>query len=135
MSGRGRPYRTVRLHGFEILIGRGDAENDHLTFEVAEPDDIWMHVSGSAGSHVVVRNPDGLAELPPDVLEAAAQLAGWYSKSRNARRVEVHVCWARDVGKPRGFAPGKVSLSRWWPLRVQPKRLDSDDADDATEIG
>jgi predicted ribosome quality control (RQC) complex YloA/Tae2 family protein len=128
VSGRGRPYRTVRLRGFEVLVGRGDAEHDQLTFEVAEPDDFWLHVSGSAGSHVVIRNPDGLATLPPDVLDAAAQLAGWYSKSRHARRVEVHVCQARNVSKPRGFAPGKVLLSHWWPLRVQPKRLDSDDA-------
>lgn len=127
MSGRGRPYRTVRLGGFEVLVGRGDAENDLLTFEVADPDDFWLHVTGSAGSHVVVRNPDALRELPREVLEGAAQLAGWYSKSRAARRVEVHVCRARDVSKPRGFAPGKVLLASWRALLVQPKRLDSDD--------
>ncbi len=39
MSSKGRPYRTVDVEGFEVLIGRGDSENDHLTFEVAEPQD------------------------------------------------------------------------------------------------
>ena len=129
--GRGRPYRTVRIGGFDVLVGRGDDENDHLTFEVAVPEDFWMHVVGSAGSHVVVRNPDDLRELPPDVLEAAAQLAGWYSKSRNARRVEVHICRAGDVSKPASFEPGKVLLARWHAVRVTPERHDSDaDGDD-----
>ncbi len=129
MGRKGRPYRTVRLDGFDVLVGRGDRENDELTFEVAEPDDVWMHVAGTPGSHVVVRNPERLATVPPSVLERAAKLAAWYSKSRNARRVEVHVCRAGDVSKPRGFEEGKVLLRRWSVLRVAPERFDSDDDD------
>lgn len=125
--GGGRPYRTVRLDGFDVLVGRGDAENDLLTFEVAAPDDVWMHVAGTPGSHVVVRNPDALPAMPGRVLERAAQLAGWYSKSRHARRVEVHACRAADVSKPAGWAPGKVLLRRWTVLRVRPERFDSDE--------
>jgi predicted ribosome quality control (RQC) complex YloA/Tae2 family protein len=128
--GKGRPYRTVWLDGYEILVGRGDDENDRLTFEVAAPDDVWMHVVGTPGSHVIVRNPEGLASLPARVVERAAQLAAWYSKSRNARRVEVHVCHARDVSKPPGWAPGKVLLRQWTPLRVRPERFDSDEPAD-----
>lgn len=127
MGSKGRPYRTVRLDGFDILVGRGDDENDELTFDVAEPDDVWMHVAGTPGSHVVVRNPGRLAVLPAPVLRRAAQLAGWYSKSRHARRVEVHACRAGDVSKPAGWAPGKVLLRRWSVLRVRPERFDSDD--------
>jgi predicted ribosome quality control (RQC) complex YloA/Tae2 family protein len=132
-KGKGRPYRTIRLDGWEVLVGRGDRENDELTFDVAAPDDIWMHVTGTPGSHVVVRNPDRLDEIPPRVLERAAQLAGWYSKSRNARRVEVHVCRVRDVSKPPGWEPGKVLLGRWSALRVRPERFDSD-VGDADEV-
>jgi predicted ribosome quality control (RQC) complex YloA/Tae2 family protein len=40
VASKGRPYRTVQVDGFEIFVGRGDAENDRLTFEVAEPDDL-----------------------------------------------------------------------------------------------
>jgi predicted ribosome quality control (RQC) complex YloA/Tae2 family protein len=127
MGRKGRPYRTVRLDGFDVLVGRGDDENDELTFDVAEPDDVWMHVAGTPGSHVVVRNPERLAVLPPPVLRRAAQLAGWYSKSRQARRVEVHACRAGDVSKPAGWPPGKVLLRRWSVLRVRPERFDSDD--------
>ena len=119
---KGRPYRTERIEGYEVLIGRGDAENDALTFGVAEPRDFWLHVAGPPGSHVVVRNPEDLEDLPRSVLERAAQLAGWHSKARGSRgKVEVHACRVADVSKPRGFAPGMVLLRRWESLKVYPK--------------
>ena len=120
MGSKGRPYRSFRVEGFEILVGRGEAENDTLTFDVAEPHDLWLHVAGgTAGSHVVVRNPDQ-AEVPRPVVEAAAAAAAWYSKARGAPRVEVHVCRASEVSKPRGAPPGLVRLARWKSMRVAP---------------
>lgn len=119
MGSKGRGYRTVGVEGFEVLVGTGDAENDALTFRVAAPKDFWLHVAGYQGSHVVVRNPEGLEELPRPVLERAAQLAAWHSKARHAGgKVEVHACRVADVGKPRGFAPGKVELRRFTSLKV-----------------
>jgi len=123
MGSKGRGYRAQTIEGFEVLVGKGDAENDALTFSIAEPKDFWLHVAGPAGSHVVVRNPDGLDELPRMVLERAAELAVWYSKARGSRgKVEVHVCRVADVSKPRGFAPGEVLLRRWTAVKVYPKR-------------
>jgi predicted ribosome quality control (RQC) complex YloA/Tae2 family protein len=121
MASKGRPYRTVDVEGFTVLIGRGDAENDLLTFEVADPDDVWMHVGGGTpGSHVVVRNPDRLEELPRSVILAAAGLAARFSKARRASKVAVHVCRVSDVSKERGMPPGMVLLARWKQVRVSP---------------
>jgi len=112
----------VVVDGFEVLIGRGDEENDVLTFEVAEPEDFWLHVGGgTAGSHVVVRNPEKLDTLPPAVVERAAALAAWHSKARAARRVDVHFCRVADVGKRRGAPAGEVQLRRWRRVRVTPQ--------------
>jgi predicted ribosome quality control (RQC) complex YloA/Tae2 family protein len=120
MGSKGRPYRTLRIDGFDVLVGRGADENDHLTFEVAEPRDVWLHVAGGTpGSHVVVRNPQG-GELPRDVLEGAAAAAAWYSRSRGAAKAEVHYCRAADVSKPRGAPAGLVQLSRWKSVKVKP---------------
>lgn len=125
MGSRGRPYKTVRVEGFEVLIGRGDVENDVLTFDIADPADLWLHVSGFSGSHVVVRNPDGLPEIPPAVVQRAAELAAWHSKARGIRgKVEVHVCRVADVSKPPGFAPGKVLLRNWRAVRVYPRGVE-----------
>lgn len=122
MPSKGRPYRTTAHEGFEILVGRGARENDDLTFREAEPRDFWLHVAGYTGSHVVVRNPDELAEPPRAVAQRAAELAAWHSKARNARgKVEVHLCRVADVRKPRGFPAGKVELRRWESLKVYPK--------------
>jgi predicted ribosome quality control (RQC) complex YloA/Tae2 family protein len=120
VGSKGRPYRTIVVGGFEILVGRGDEDNEVLTFQVAEPHDLWLHVAGGTpGSHVVVRNP-GRHEVPRDVVEAAAAAAAWYSKARNAARVEVHVCNVADVSKPRGAPLGLVELARWKSVRVRP---------------
>jgi predicted ribosome quality control (RQC) complex YloA/Tae2 family protein len=120
LSSKGRPYRTFLHDGFEILVGKGEADNDHLTFDVAEPHDLWLHVAGgSPGSHVVVRCPDQ-AEVPRSVVEVAAQVAAWFSKARGAPKVQVDYCRASDVRKPRGAPAGLVELRRWKSLRVRP---------------
>ena len=134
MASKGRRYRTVVVEGYEVLIGKGDAENDELTFALAAPGDFWLHVAGGVpGSHIVVRNPEKLDTLPRAVLERAAELAAWHSKARAARRVDVHLCRVADVTKPRGAPPGQVELRRWERVRVHrdtgsdapPRRSDS----------
>ena len=120
MAGKGRPYRTILFEGFEILVGRDEDDNDHLTFEVSEPHDLWLHVGGrTAGSHVVVRNPKK-AVVPRAVIELAAALAAWHSKARAASSVDVHYCNVADVSKSPGAPAGLVELSRWRSIRVKP---------------
>lgn len=127
MSSKGRPYRTFQIDGQEVLVGRGAQENDYLTFRVAEKGDYWLHVGGgTAGSHVVVRCPDG-ARPPRAVLEKAARLAAWYSKARRASRVDVHACPVSHVSKARGAPRGEVQISRFERLRVEPSLLDEEE--------
>lgn len=120
-DGKGQAFRSVMIGGFEVLVGKGDADNDRLTFKVAAPLDWWLHVAGVPGSHVVIRNPDKLGDAPREVLERAAELAAFHSKAREGGKVEVHLCRVADVSKPRGFEPGKVMLKQWKALRVYPK--------------
>jgi hypothetical protein len=120
-DGKGKAFRSVRVDGFEVLIGKGDAENDQLTFKVADNLDLWLHVANQPGSHVVIRNPDRLSDLPKSVVERAAQLAAFHSKARDGGKVEVHVARIADIRKPKGFAPGKVILKKWTSVRVYPK--------------
>jgi predicted ribosome quality control (RQC) complex YloA/Tae2 family protein len=134
VASKGRRYRTVVVEGYEVLIGKGDADNDELTFALAAPEDFWLHVAGGVpGSHVVVRNPEKLDALPRAVVERAAELAARHSKARDARRVDVHLCRVADVTKPRGAPAGQVELRRWERVRVHrnagsdapPRRSDS----------
>lgn len=110
-------YETFVAEGYEILVGRSARDNDRLTFKVADPQDLWLHVAGTPGSHVVVRNPDG--EVPRPVVKRAAELAAFHSKSKAAGgKVTVHVCRACDVRKPRGAKPGSVQLRRYDEIKV-----------------
>lgn len=112
-------WRVHHRDGWEILVGRAARDNDRLTLREAAPHDLWLHAAGYAGSHVVVRNPDRVPELPREVVECAAQLAVYHSKARDARgKVDVHVCRAGDVRKPRGAPPGQVTLRRYDTVRV-----------------
>jgi predicted ribosome quality control (RQC) complex YloA/Tae2 family protein len=124
MASKGRPYRTLEIEGYEVLIGRADTDNDVLTFRVANARDLWLHVGGATpGSHVVVRHQGH--DFPRDVIERAAELAAFYSKAASARRVEVHYCPVSAVRKPRGAPAGLVELARFERIRVAPRGPDS----------
>jgi predicted ribosome quality control (RQC) complex YloA/Tae2 family protein len=113
-----------------ILVGKTAADNDLLTLKLAAPRDFWFHISGASGSHVVVRNPDGLDSLPRDTKKLAAGLAAGHSKARRGGRLAVHMTRCREVSKPRGLAPGKVRLGRFESVRAAPMRIEDLPEDD-----
>ena len=116
------PYRSYDIGGRDVLVGRGDRQNDELTFHVARPHDLWLHAAGFAGSHVIIRTGEG-EEVPREVLEKAAQLAAFHSKARAAGgKVAVHVCHVADVSKPPGSPAGQVQLRRFETIRVYVNR-------------
>ena len=121
-QGRSVARRFVSPDGFIVLVGRTASDNDILSVKLGAPQDFWMHLAGDSGSHVVVRNPDGLERLPRETLRFAAALAAGYSKARNARRATVHVARCEDVHKPRGVPAGQVQLRRFTSIQVVPQR-------------
>jgi predicted ribosome quality control (RQC) complex YloA/Tae2 family protein len=116
-----RRFRSARIDGREILIGKGARENDELTFDVAAPDDFWLHVAEYSGSHVVVRNPTRERDLDDSILVKAAQLAAYFSQARNSSKVEVHYTKRKHVTKPRKAKPGLVRLLEFKTIKVEPK--------------
>ncbi|MBR9989970.1 MAG: DUF814 domain-containing protein [Gemmatimonadetes bacterium] len=126
MAERRQGWQEIDIDGFRVLVGRSARDNDELTFRVARPRDLWLHAAGYAGSHVVIREPESAEEVPRPVIERAAACAAWHSKARNARgKVEVHVCRAADVRKPRGVPAGTVELRRYDVVRVYPREIAS----------
>jgi len=105
--------------GFRVLVGRTDRANDVLSLKLAAQDDYWFHVRALPGSHVVLRAPEGV-EADRRTLEAAAAIAAYHSKARNAGIVPVSCTRARNVSKPRGAKPGTVEIRRETVLKVRP---------------
>lgn len=113
------PWRTFRsADGWELLVGRDAAGNDRLTLHHARPGDLFLHVRGAPGSHVIVPTPRGKS-VPHETLLDAAQLAGLYSSRASAPWVEVDMVERRYVRKPRGSPPGMVELARCRTLRIE----------------
>jgi predicted ribosome quality control (RQC) complex YloA/Tae2 family protein len=127
---KGRGYRSFAVGGYEVLVGKGSADNDVLTFHLANGSDVWLHVGGGTpGSHVVVRNPSG-GDVPQAVVEGAAALAAYYSKARGAPLVKVDWCRRVDVFKPRGAPAGMVELKRHKTIKVKPGLPEAANDDD-----
>jgi predicted ribosome quality control (RQC) complex YloA/Tae2 family protein len=112
--------RYLSTDGYEILVGRAARDNDHLTFRVAQPNDLWMHAGDYPGSHVVVRNPTR-KEIPQRTIIEAAQLAGRFSQASEDAKVIIHYTERKFLSKPKGAAPGLVRMSRFRSITVEPK--------------
>jgi predicted ribosome quality control (RQC) complex YloA/Tae2 family protein len=116
-----RRYRSTTIGGYQILVGRSSNENDEITFQVARPNDLWLHVADYTGSHVVVRAPEGKWEIDENVLVKAAQIAAYFSQARNTSKVEVRYTRRKNVVKPRKAKPGLVRLIEYKSIEVEPK--------------
>jgi predicted ribosome quality control (RQC) complex YloA/Tae2 family protein len=101
-------------------VGRTARDNDHLTFKMAKPNDLWMHTGDYSGSHVVVRNATR-KDVPHRTIIEAAQLAAHFSRARKDPKVDVHYTQRKFVSKPKGAVPGLVRMTRFKNITVEPK--------------
>ena len=102
------------------MVGKSNRGNEVLTFELARPEDVWMHAHQSAGSHLVLRHDEKGKEPPRSVLFSAAAIAAYYSKARGSSKVPVLVSQKRFVRKPRKAPIGTVTVSKYETLMVSP---------------
>ena len=121
--------RVARIYsspsGLTILVGRTAEENDILSLELARPRDVFFHVSGQPGSHVIVLVPESRPDLDRDTVSFAASLAAAWSSARDAKQVSVHYAPCAAVSKRRGQPPGEVMLRDWKSVRVAPDRQEA----------
>ncbi len=105
-------YRTyTSVDGLSILVGKTAKDNDHLTFKISKPDDLWLHARGTPGSHVIVRLEKGQT-VPHETLKDAATLTLWFSDLRKSGKGEVIYTLRKFVKKAKGSKPGSVQVTR-----------------------
>ncbi len=124
VPGRLLPKRYRSQTGLEIWVGRSDEGNDYLTTRLARGNDLFFHLEGYPGSHVILRT-EGRTDPPPEAVLDACELAVHFSKLKDVARAEVHVAQIKNVKKPKGAKPGLVYVLRGKTvhLRREPKRL------------
>ena len=115
---KSKPFHYISSDGFDIFVGKNNFQNDELTFKQATGNDWWFHAKKMAGSHVIVKTPDG--ELPDRTFEEAGRLAAYYSKGRTAPKVEIDYIQKKHVKKPGGAKPGFVVYYTNYSLMAEP---------------
>lgn len=100
--------KKIQIDGYNVMIGRDAKSNDYLTFIEAKDEDIWMHVKGVPGSHVVIRVVNNLPT--PEVLKEVAELAKKNSKASKDQSAKVVYCQRKFVKKEPGMNDGQVKV-------------------------
>jgi predicted ribosome quality control (RQC) complex YloA/Tae2 family protein len=121
-TGRSQPLSLTSPDGFRILAGRNSRQSDEVTFRRADGDDWWFHARGVPGGHVIVRA--GGKELPAGTIQRAAELAAYFSRSRDEADVLVDYTRRRHVRRIPRAAPGLVTYRREQTIRVSPRGPD-----------
>jgi predicted ribosome quality control (RQC) complex YloA/Tae2 family protein len=104
---------------FELCAGTSAAGNEYVTFQLAQPEDIWFHVRDMPGAHVVLRRLHRGAEVSPDLLLQAAQLAASRSKGKPGAKVTVSFTEKKNVRKIPGGPTGLVTMTKEKSLLVE----------------
>jgi len=115
----------IRYHdskGQEFRVGRGARENDELTFRHARGNDVWLHVRGRPGAHVIICRPG--PSPSSELLLLGAQLALAHSGRKEGAREEVSWTRVKEVHKTKGLPPGKVLLRSEKVLYVEARRAE-----------
>ena len=114
--------RFTSSDGFEILVGRNNAQNDRLTLHTARGKDLWFHVQKAPGSHVVVMSRG--QEIPDSTRQEAAELAVLYSsafKAGTGAKVAVDTTEVKNIWKAAGAKPGMVLYEVYTTVYITPR--------------
>lgn len=118
-----KPLQFDVPSGSRIYVGRTPLENAEVTFRLGRPNDLWFHVQGQPGAHVILQRGDK-SEPPPEDLRIAAALAALHSKAKNSPKVTVDYTQRKHVRKRPGAAPGLVFYTHPKSLLVEPSSPD-----------
>lgn len=115
------PFRYRTSGGYRVLCGKNNLQNDMLTFKVAQKSDLWFHVKGITGAHVILFT-EGEEPSEKDYTEAA-EIAAYHS-SATADTVAVDYTEVKNVKKPPASRPGFVTYKTNFTAYVhKPKDL------------
>lgn len=110
------PTMIRSSEGIQILIGKNNKQNDHLTHRIASSSDTWLHTKDIPGSHVVIKGK----EIGEITLHEAAMLAAYFSKARLSAQVPVDYTLIKYVKKPAGSRPGFFTYDHQQTIYITP---------------
>lgn len=99
----------------KVYYGKNNLQNEYITFKVADKNDVWMHVKGFPGSHVVIKS----GGYPSDeLLVFAAEIAAKNSKAKDSNKVDVDFTTRKNVKKHPSGKTGLVNYVNFKTITV-----------------
>ena len=101
-----QPLELHSAAGLRLQVGRNHRQNEWISLRQARRGDLWFHAQELPGSHVVLKSserPAGEADL-----QAAADLAAYFSRGRGNRRVPVVMLPTDTLQRIPGAVAGTV---------------------------
>ncbi len=108
--------------GLMILAGRSKDENLELTFKHARGSDVWLHVRGKPGAHVLVPLTSGKS-APLETLLDAATLAIYYSGGEKWGKTEVDYTFKKYVRRIKDSTEASYTNNKTLILEADPARI------------
>ncbi|MCY4359627.1 MAG: NFACT RNA binding domain-containing protein, partial [Cyanobacteria bacterium MAG APA_bin_95] len=100
-----RPLQLYSPGGLRLLVGRNSRQNDRISIQEARRGDLWFHAQETPGSHVVLKVGEATGADEGD-LQAAADLAAYFSRARGNSTVAVVSTETRHLQRIPGAGPG-----------------------------
>jgi predicted ribosome quality control (RQC) complex YloA/Tae2 family protein len=122
--------RAVTPSGFQLIWGKNNRSNDHVSRQLTTARDLWFHAQGLPGCHLVLKRGQHAGDIPEVDVLFAASLAAGYSRGKDSALVEVIVAPGGQVRKPPGARPGLVTVGHYRTVRVAPQRVEAVAAED-----
>ncbi len=104
--------KFLSIDGWAILVGKNNRQNEYLLRHLSNGNDFWLHNQTRPGAHVLIKNHQGLPAPPPDTLNFAARLAGYYSRVKDNETAQIVYTLRKYVKKPKDSKAGKVIYSQ-----------------------
>lgn len=112
-----KPMEFCTSGGYRMVCGKNNTQNDYITFKLAGKLDLWFHVKGAPGSHVVLIC-NGEEPSEQDYTEAAV-LAATYSGAKGSGQIPVDYTRVKNIKKPPASKPGYVTYSTNYTAYVE----------------
>ena len=111
-------FRYMTSGGYEVLVGKNNAANEKLSLSVASGKDLWFHLKGAPGSHVIMRTENTIPD--DESLTEACEIAAFHSSQRSGQLLAVDYTEARRVKKIPGGKTGMVTYTEQKTAFVSP---------------
>ena len=115
-----QPLELPSPGGLRLQVGRNHRQNEWISLRQARRGDLWFHAQECPGSHVVLKGSEGSPREQD--LEAAADLAAYFSRARGNGRVPVVMVAAETLQRIAGAGAGTVRHGSGEILWGEPER-------------